>query len=226
MTSKIPSSSSSSLEIQNSSQAPCDLKISNSFQGGNLEWHRKFGNLQGPNNSQALSHNLPILNSVKMEADCEESSTMSNPTPDMSDITRLLASLSTQITTHNTKLSNEILQVVHTNYALKHEVCAEIDELRAIISDLKQSSESQFSSSGHIKKPSNLLANPSPTQGSVSQMTQDQNSNSAASLDNQSQLMLMFANSFSKFSDVLSDNQETLTKLSTALTDKFDSKSE
>jgi hypothetical protein len=39
-------------------------------------------------------------------------------------------------------------------------------------------------------------------------------------------MMLMFAKSFSKFSDVLSANQVTLAKLSTALMDKSDSKTE
>jgi hypothetical protein len=47
-----------------------------------------------------------------------------------------------------------------------------------------------------------------------------------SSLDPHTQMMLLFADSFSKFSMVLTDNQETLAKLSIALTDKSDSKAE
>jgi len=71
---------------------------------------------------------------------------------------------------------------------------------------------------------------PSPVQMCIpcgdSSTTQSQGTTLPSSSEPQTQMMLLFADSFSKFSLVLMDNQETLVKLSTALTDKPDSKAE
>jgi len=164
-------SSSSSFEIQNSSQVSCDLEFSNSPPGETLECYRQFENLQDIDSGQVWTHNLSISNLFKMEEDCEETSTMSHPPSDMNDITQQLTSLSTQINAQNIKSSKEFLQLVQTNTTFKQEVCAEIDELRAIISDLKQTSASQTPSSSNIKKPSVTVSKSSPIQGSVYNLT-------------------------------------------------------
>jgi hypothetical protein len=122
--------SSSSFEIPNSSHVLCGLEFSNSPPGEILDCSRQFENLPDIDSGQVRTHSLSISNLFKMEEDCEETSTMSHPPSDMNDITRLLTSLSTQITAQNTKLSNEFLQVVQTNTTFKQEVRAEIDELQ------------------------------------------------------------------------------------------------
>jgi glutamine phosphoribosylpyrophosphate amidotransferase len=120
--------SSLSSEFHNVSHSQRNFEISNSFQ---------FENMECSVHSLSLSHNSTVSNFAKMEEDCDKESTMSNSTPDLNDITHLLTSMSAQITSQNSKLSNDFQQVSQTNVFFKQEVHLELDELHALIADIK-----------------------------------------------------------------------------------------
>jgi len=148
-----------------------------------------------------------------MELDCDEKAMGSTPPSDLLDITKLLQTMTVQLTSQNTKLSHDFHQVMQTNEVFKQEVRLEMDELRSMILELKQESSS---SQVHISTMQDQV--------SISNNTQSHGSSAPTLTDPQTQMMLLFVESFSKFSTVLTDNKETLAKLSTALTDKPDSK--
>jgi hypothetical protein len=194
------------------------LEISNSNKSS-------FENLYSPQSS-ALSHNSSMSNFSKMEHDCDEKAMGSTPPSDLLDITKLLQTMTVQLTSQNTKLSHDFHQVMQTNEVFKQEVRLEMDELRSMILELKQESSS---SQVHISTMQDQVS-PSPVPTclpcGISNNTQSHGSSAPTSTNPQTQMMLLCAESFSKFSTVLTDNQESLAKLSTALTDKPDSKAE
>ena len=115
---------------------------------------------------------------------------------------------------------------MHTKDVFKQEFCPEMDEIRAMISDLKKESIATSTQSSGVKTSYTLHNASIPVPGLVPPSSPVQDANITSSSDPRTQMMLLFANSFSKFSMVLTDNQETLVKLSIALTDKYDSKAE
>jgi hypothetical protein len=167
------------------------LEISNSNKSS-------FDNLYSPQSS-ALSHNLSISNFSKMELDCDEKAMGSTPPSDLSDITKLLQTMTVQLTSQNTKLSHDFHQVMQTNEVFKQEVHSEMDELRSMILELKQESSS---SQVHISTMQDQVS-PSLVQMclpcGISNNTQSHGSSVPTSTDPQTQMMLLFAESFSSF---------------------------
>jgi hypothetical protein len=99
----------------NSSTDQYNLEISN------LKQSNPFENIAHLHSS-GLSHNFSISIFLKMEDDCDDTSVGSSPTLDLADISRLLHSLMAQLTSQNSKLSNDFHQVMHANEIFKQEV--------------------------------------------------------------------------------------------------------
>jgi hypothetical protein len=191
----------------------------------NLKLSGQFDIIECSHSSKS-NHNLSVSNFLTMEDDCEETTAKSDSTPDSADISRLLQYLTVQSTLQNNKLLNDFHHVMHTKDVFKQEFCPEMDEIRAMISDLKKESIATSTQSSGVKTSYTLHNASIPVPGLVPPSSPVQDANITSSSDPRTQMMLLFANSFSKFSTVLTDNQETLAKLSSALTNKSDSKAE
>jgi len=226
------SSSTSSLEFQNPSEVPLNLKISNNT--ARLQ-SASFQNLEILSHEVVChtSHNFSLATNFQMADDCDEQKPSVIPYAGLDDVSKMLAALSTQITSQNMKISQEISQVVSTNDVFKQEVRSEIDELRSLISDLKTASVSSLRLdtnppglpiNNHITSVP-IVQSPS-IPSSVSSTLPVGQTVSNPPLDPQAQLMSLFTASFTKFSEALSGNQDTITKLSAALSEKPDTKSE
>jgi len=150
---------------------------------------------------QSRVHNFQSSTPTMVE-DCEEDSPMINTSSGLQDITQLLALLSTQISAQNAKVSYEVVQ---TNTSFKQEVRLELDELRALVWDLKNSVPDTAPSSSvtqqhapssvqHVTQGSSLLSPVLPSPSSVT--------------DQQTEMMMLFAHSMSKLSSVLSEKSE------------------
>jgi hypothetical protein len=189
----------------------------NNFEISNFS---SLGTCQPSVHPVSVSHNSLFLNFCTMEDDCEDSqnkscdSTRSRTTQDMLDMTQLFASITTQIKSATQKISSDFKQVVEANDDFKKSVREELDESRLILSDQKWllnimssststavnvSTTSVPPSSGNINyvpqvSPSQVHPAPSP----VSSMP-----------DVQSQMMLMLTDSFTKLSSALMEKSDT-----------------
>jgi hypothetical protein len=112
------------------------------------------------------------------------------------------------------------------NAIFKQEVRSEMDELRSMITALKQESNTGSLSAPSLPSATTPSQVTGTYQGHVNSNLQIPIVSQSSSSDPQNQMMLLFAESFSKFSSVMTNNQETLAKLSSALTDKSDSKAD
>jgi hypothetical protein len=162
---------------------------------------------------------------MKMEEDCEDHSRIVSSPPAMDGISKMFAALSAQLTSQTLQISGEISQLVQNNDTFKQEVHSEIDELRSLIQDMRNPS-GQTVSPGHLTPLSSIpdvsshLPGSHPSIPSISQASVIQHH------DPQLQMMSLFAASFTKFSEALSGNQQTITQLSSELSEKMDSKAE
>ncbi len=98
--------------IINSSIASSSLKFENTseiskFQMENISNTTLF--------DPGLCHNSSILNSIIMEADCEESETMSSSPPDIPDMNKLFEALSGHLTMQTNCLQERFQQIVDTH---------------------------------------------------------------------------------------------------------------
>jgi len=155
-----------------------------------------------------------------MEHDCTEpndgdhSPSGGDSSPSMQELANLLNSWSPQIISQNVQLSNDFHTVLATNASFKQEVRSELDELRGMISDLKNPT---VATSAPVSTQSNQVSlvpdqasttvpiTPSPSTSNDSLSS----SLSATPTDQQSQMMMIFANSMAKLSSVLSDKSES-----------------
>jgi hypothetical protein len=96
-----------------------------------------------------------------------------------------------------------------------------MDELRNMITDVKKESITTLGSGNSVKRLNTPNLPSSTIPNLVPQVSQPPDPISMSSADPQTQMMLLFANSFLKFSDVLTDNQETLANLSNVLTGRM-----
>jgi hypothetical protein len=151
---------------------------------------------------RVFAHNFSTSVSIIMEEDCEDLSNKENTSSGIQVITKLLASLSTQITAQNAKPSNEIHQVVQTNDSFKQAVRSKLDELRALIWDMKKPASATTPSSCSVKQPTTPVPVPSLSQGLSHQVSFP--SQSSSIMDQQSQMMSLFATSVSKLLMALS----------------------
>jgi hypothetical protein len=196
---------SSSLNFKNFPLSTGNFKISKCTECNTTESYC-FGN------SLCLSHQVFARNfsasiSNIMEEDCEDLTNTENTLSGIQDITKLLASLSTQIMAQNAKLSNEIHQVVQTNDSFKQAVRSELDELHALIWDMKKPASATTPSSSSVKPPTTPVPVPSSSQGLSHQVSFP--SQSSSIMDQQSQMMSLFAATVSKLSMALSEKSES-----------------
>jgi hypothetical protein len=162
---------------------------------------------------------------MKMEEDCEDRlRNVSSPTA-MDDISKMFAALSAQLTSQTLQILGEISQVVQNNDTFKQEVHSEFDELRSSIQDMKNPSD-QTVSPGHLTPSSTTPDVSSHLPGSHPSIPPISQASVIQSHDPQSQMMSLFAASFTKFSEALSGNQQTITQLSSVLSEKTDCKAE
>jgi hypothetical protein len=129
------------------------------------------------------------------------------------------------------KISSEISQVVHANDDFKWEVRTEIDELRSLMWELKRLS-GQPSSPGNHNTSSAYSTESSAAAGVMPPSTTSPVPGDSPGLHtipdqslDQSQMMSLFAASCTKFSEAICGKQETLSKLSIALSEKSETKS-
>jgi len=77
-----------------------------------------------------IRHNSSISNNnTTMEADCEDSKTMSSPTHDIQDMNKLFEALSNHLTVQTTRLHDHFQQVLEMHDDFKLEVRQELDAL-------------------------------------------------------------------------------------------------
>jgi hypothetical protein len=160
-------------------------------------------------NSSGLSHIFSISKFLKTEDDCDDTSVGSSPTPDLADISRLLHSLMAQLTSQNSKLSNDFHQVIPANDIFKKEVSSEMDELQNMITVFKKESITTLCSGNSTKRLNTPDLTSSPIPNLVTQVSHPPDIISMFSTDQQTQMMLLFANSFSKLSNVLTDKSDS-----------------
>ncbi len=115
----------SSSDQSNSFSTSNNLKISNLNRSSSFE---NSYSLQ----SSTLSHNSSISVFLKMEDDCDDTLKGSSPIPDLTDIARLLKSLTVQLTSQNNKLSDDFHHVMHTNDVFKQDTKMLLHSLRYI----------------------------------------------------------------------------------------------
>jgi hypothetical protein len=194
--------STSSLEFETLELPTNNFTISKSIECNTTE-SRSFENLVFLK-FQSSVHNFQSSRPTMAE-DCEEDLPMMNTSSGLQDITQLLASLSTQISAQNAKLTNEIYQVIQTTTSFKQEVRSELNELRALVWDLKNLVPDTAPSSSvtwqhapssvqHVTQGSSLPPPVSPSPTLV--------------IDQQTEMMMLFAQSMSKLSSVLSEKSE------------------
>jgi len=204
-------------KFQTSSIVSDNFEISHFAQGATLECTYFENSSYFENSNDFLKQIIPYSSTISlpvpMEDDCDQKPKMDYSSSGLLDITKWLASLCAQITTQNVQLSQEIHQVVQTNDTFKQEVCSEIDELRTIIREMQNPSIQSQPTSGQV---TNAIATPPvlalPQGAPASLSTGSASHTNLVPLDQQSQMMLLFADSVSK--------------LSTALGEKSDHKSE
>jgi len=155
-----------------------------------------------------------------MEHDCTEpndgdhSPSGGDSSPSMQELANLLNSWSPQIISQNVQLSNDFHTVLATNASFKQEVRSELDELRAMISGLKNPT---VATSAPVSTQSNqvsLVPDQASTTVPITPSPSTPNDSLSSSLsanptDQQSQMMMIFANSMAKLSFVLSDKSES-----------------
>jgi hypothetical protein len=175
----------------------------------------KFENLEISNHVSNVAtaryyHNLSVLKTCIMEADCEDSLKMSSTSQGIMDMNSLFEAMSIKLTFEITKISRDFQHVVDAHDTFKQEVRDELDELRRLV--LQQTP---------------VIGNPTvpltPIQSSistsvlpkVSSTTVAPGSNfpvmsSGNTQDIQSKMMLMMMKSFSKLTTAFSEsNLET-----------------
>jgi len=127
----------------------------------------------------------------------------------MQDLTQLLSNLSLQITSQNRQLSNDIHEVVERNDEFKKEVRSELDELRALIWDIKNPLSTQNPTAGPNTPILSTLSAAVPTPVTSTSVPENLTSAVTNQSDQQSEMMLLFANSISKLSSVLGEKSES-----------------
>jgi len=160
------------------------------------------------NTTQTQRHNSSISNCSTMEGDCTDSNGISS-VPNMQDLTQLLSNLSLQITSQNRQLSNDIHEVVERNDEFKKEVRSELDELRALIWDIKNPLSTQNPTAGPNTPILSTLSAAVPTPVTSTSVPENLTSAVTNQSDQQSEMMLLFANSISKLSSVLGEKSES-----------------
>jgi hypothetical protein len=143
-----------------------------------------------------------------MEGDCTDSNGISS-VPNMQDLTQLLSNLSLQITSQNAQLSNDIHEVVERNDAFKQEVRSELDELRALIWDIKNPLSTQNPTAGPSTPVLSTLSAAVPTPVTSTLVSAHLTSAASNQSDQQSEMVLLFVNSISKLSSVLGEKSES-----------------
>jgi hypothetical protein len=160
------------------------------------------------NITQTQRHNSSISNCYTMEGDCTDSNGISS-VPNMQDLTQLLSNLSLQIMSQNRQLSNDVHEVVERNDEFKKEVRSEFDELRALIWDIKNPSSTQNPKADPSTPVLSTLSAAVPTAVTSTSVSAHLTSALSNQSDQQSKMMLLFANSISKLSSVLGEKSES-----------------
>jgi len=178
-----------------------NFEISNCIQCQTEELNQ-FRNFSS-NSSSLLCHNFETSIVCKMEDDCDDD-TAGASSPSMQDLANLMNSWSSQLLSQNAQLTQDIHQVVTTNATFKQEIRSESDDLRALVGELRANSLASSSSvnSPPTPVPSVQVNNtPAPAISSVPPITNP--------VDQQSQMMQLFAAKMAKLSTALSEKSES-----------------
>jgi hypothetical protein len=187
--------------VSNSSTDVLNFEISTCLPCQTAESHQ-FQNFLGRVSSPPC-HNIQISKVCKMEVDCNETDGGVS-SPSMQDLTTLLNSWSSQILSQNAQLLNDIHHVVATTASFKQEIRSKLDDLRALVDELKASSltsSSPVHSSQHQVSSVQVTSTPDPVVSTVQSM--------GTHLDQQSQMMQLFAASVAKLLTALSKKSES-----------------
>jgi len=187
--------------IVNSSIALSSLKFENTseiskFQMENISNTTLF--------DPGLCHNSSILNSIIMEADCEESGTMPSSPPDIPDMNKLFEALSGHLTIQTNCLQEHFQEVADTHDGFKMEVRQELDNLCSLTQDQNTQQVSNIGTTPIVKM---QVDSPSASQAQVSLpgVGVVLNTTASATPDLQSQMLQMLTESCSKLSTELTD---------------------
>jgi hypothetical protein len=120
-----------------------NFEISNCIQCQTEELNQ-FRNFSS-NSSSLLCHNFETSIVCKMEDDCDDD-TAGASSPSMQDLANLMNSWSSQLLSQNAQLTQDIHQVVTTNATFKQEIRSELDDLRALVGELRANSLASSSS--------------------------------------------------------------------------------
>jgi hypothetical protein len=187
--------------VSNSSSDVLNFEISTCLPCQTAELHQ-FQNFLGGVSSPPC-HNIQISKVCKMEDDCNETDGGVS-SPNMQDLTTLLNSWSSQILSQNAQLLNDIHHVIAMTASFKQEIRSELDDLQALVGELKASSltsSSPVHSFQHQVSSVQVTSTPDPVVSTVQSM--------GSHLDQQSQMMQLFAASVVKLSTALSKKSES-----------------
>ena len=207
-------------QVITSSLDPSNFKKECNFEISNLS---QFETLESSVGHHSISHSSSVSDFSIMEDDdadflSQNEALQAKTTQDIADMNSLFAAITSHLTNATQKLSTDFQQVIATNDDFKKEIRQELDEMRKILADQKrilkidqhQDTPPNANVSQHnlpvATSPSSSVTVPSMHQTTS---TSSVPSRSPSDSDMQAQMMLMLTESFTKLSSALQDKSES-----------------
>ncbi len=206
---------------QSSSLDQANLKSASEFVISNFS---NFQNLESSMGLPLKSHNSSVSDFSIMDDDesaeylSKQKARFAKTSQDLLDMNSLFESIKVHLTNVTEKLSTDFHQVVETNNDFKKEVRQELDEMKKFLNEQKRvlkidqyqevTQPDSIPSSSFPVSSTPVLGVPVQTHASITSASSVQ-SGSSSSSDMQAQMMLLLTESFTKLSSALQDKSDT-----------------